>query len=119
LQFFAGTVPFWDISNAYTVMFKVAHGERPPRPIGSLYMNRGLNDDMWKLMEDCWEHIPANRPTAYQIIYRLPQVPDNRPSVPWSRLRTSAGRGLANDSGLSVVETLRALETIGISYFQA
>jgi hypothetical protein len=119
LQIFTETVPFWDILNTYAVMFKVALGERPRRPLGLLYMNRGLNDAMWKLMEDCWEHIPANRPTAFQIIHRLPEVPDNRPSVPWSRLRTSAGRGLANDPGLSVIETLRVLETIGVSYFQA
>jgi hypothetical protein len=96
-------------------MLKVTRGERPSRPQGLLYINLGLSSVMWRLMEDCWEHIPTNRPTASQIVARLPRVPDDRPSVPWSRFRSSARYGLAVTEDLSIVETLRALETIGVS----
>ena len=68
-------------------------------------------------MEDCWEHIPANRPTASQIVVRLPTVPDNRPNVPWARFRAPGGYEDLGMHDLSVVKTLRVLETTGVSLF--
>jgi hypothetical protein len=104
-------------------MLKVTSGERPLRPVGVLYDDRGLIDLMWRLMEDCWEHVPTRRPTASQIIMRLPpQTPDKRPCGDWgdlsSRFRTLDSEKSLERQDLSVVETLRVLETIGISLFR-
>ena len=87
-------------------MLKVTRGERPSRPLGLSYVNRGLTNFMWRLMEDCLEHVQANRPTVSQIVVRLPTVPDNRPNVLWVRFRAP---GNYEDSGLHDLSVVRAL----------
>lgn len=123
-QIFTGNYPFPNIPNNSTVMLKVIAGERPLRPVGALYRNRGLTDRMWGLMEDCWAHNPTHRPTASQIVkIRLPpQSVDQRPPGGWrdqsSRFHAPDGKDHSEKQELSVVETLRILETIGISLFR-
>jgi hypothetical protein len=113
-QIFTGEIPFHDVLNNFAVMFKVTRGERPNRPSG--VADRGLNDLMWGLMQDCWEHNPTRRPTALQIVERLPHVPDNRPSVLWPRFRAS---NVHDGHDLAVAKVLRVLETTGISLFHS
>ncbi|KAJ7926289.1 kinase-like domain-containing protein [Mycena leptocephala] len=65
----AEKVPFYDLPNDMTVMFKVLEGKRPLRPM-SWSGTRAL-DSVWGLVEDCWEGKVEMRPTASQIVERL------------------------------------------------
>ncbi|KAF5383204.1 hypothetical protein D9615_004938 [Tricholomella constricta] len=123
-QIFTGEYPFQDVPYELTVMLNVSRGERPRRPRGLVYLDRGLNDRMWRLMEDCWEHVAADRPTASQIIGRLPRttVRDSRPRGDWTdtspvRVRATDVYGQRDKYDALIMETLRILETDGLSLF--
>ena len=49
-------------------MFAVAQGQRPSRPATDM---NGLDDDVWCLIEACWDHITNLRPTAKHVVQRL------------------------------------------------
>ncbi|RDB27522.1 Serine/threonine-protein kinase STY8 [Hypsizygus marmoreus] len=124
-EIFTGDHPFPDVKSDHAVLLKVSRGERPAKPLGLHYLDRGLTDRMWRLMEDCWEHIPDLRPPASEIVERLQRGPsvDPREEGGWgdlspSRFRVSHGLGHSEQQDLSVEETLRVLETSGISLFQ-
>nr|KAJ3419815.1 Leucine-rich repeat serine/threonine-protein kinase 2 [Polyrhizophydium stewartii] len=42
----------------------IVWGERPKRPDGT-------PDALWSVIEDCWQHNPASRPTFRQVVRRL------------------------------------------------
>lgn len=101
-------------------MLKVGRGERPARPLGFTYLDRGLTDRMWRLIEDCWEHNPHNRPNASQVLGRLPSriYQDQTCNDGWGnlsslRFRNSGSHGSSDREDLLVAETLRILETTG------
>ncbi|KAJ7828509.1 kinase-like domain-containing protein, partial [Mycena leptocephala] len=62
-------VPFYDLPNDMTVMFKVLEGKRPWRPMS--WSGTTALDNVWGLMESCWEGKSEMRPTASQIVERL------------------------------------------------
>jgi serine/threonine protein kinase len=68
-EIMAEKVPFYDLPNDMTVMYKVLEGKRPLRPM-SWSGTRAL-DNVWGLMENCWEEKAEMRPTASQIVERL------------------------------------------------
>jgi len=47
-------------------MIKIIQGERPPRPT-----NSALTDDVWALMEMCWEQEPQSRPVMREVLQVL------------------------------------------------
>jgi hypothetical protein len=47
-----GKVPFHDVSNDATVMFKILRGERPFRPLMGSLSTKAL-DNLWELMQNC------------------------------------------------------------------
>ncbi|KAI9027826.1 kinase-like domain-containing protein, partial [Hyaloraphidium curvatum] len=52
-----GSYPFEDLTNVATIVYKVAVEQaRPARP-------DGVADPVWTLVERCWAHDPAARPT--------------------------------------------------------
>ncbi|EDQ98384.1 uncharacterized protein LACBIDRAFT_336006 [Laccaria bicolor S238N-H82] len=61
-----------------TVMMKVLEGSRPPRPADT----STLSDEIWKLIEMCWNQEPQDRPSAELVIEQLPLagIVDDRPS---------------------------------------
>ncbi|TDL23526.1 kinase-like protein [Rickenella mellea] len=61
-----------------SAMLKVIKGGRPDRPRG-VAMGRGLNDDIWKLMENCWKQDPAER-LAISDVVRMLSDSGNRPT---------------------------------------
>ncbi|KAG6818581.1 hypothetical protein H0H93_003796 [Arthromyces matolae] len=81
-EVFTGDIPFVGIKLDATVSFKVMSGLRPQRPSpGSLpWMTWGLTEDLWMLMEQCWETNPARRPSSNDINKRLSAtlIKDNR-----------------------------------------
>jgi hypothetical protein len=79
---FSGEAPFQRFSDQRLISALI-QGERPPRPFHALSSSRGLNDDMWHLIEACWNQDPGKRPVAAQIIECLCLLPycaiDTRP----------------------------------------
>jgi serine/threonine protein kinase len=43
----------------------VKRGKRPPRPTHELSQIRGLNDEIWRIIEAGWNQDPDKRPTAW------------------------------------------------------
>ena len=70
-QIFSGNIPFYKIHLGAAVIFRVIRGERPSRPPIDICHSRGLDDDMWGLINSCWTMKPAERLTASEIVNRL------------------------------------------------
>lgn len=68
-------------------MFKVIKGLKPSRPPEDICTSRRLDDEMWSLIEDCWNTEPTARPTASGIATHLSLQPkltiDQRPPHDW------------------------------------
>lgn len=65
---FAHEQPFSRVCSRAAPALVIA-GERPPRP-----MNRGvlgLSEDIWVLMEKCWDWAPSTRPHAVDVLVLL------------------------------------------------
>ncbi|KAG6824283.1 hypothetical protein H0H92_007345 [Tricholoma furcatifolium] len=72
-EIFTGEVPFAHLFRDATIVNRVLAGERPARPANpSLSWSAwGLTEDIWKLMETCWNSDPAQRPNVSVVIERL------------------------------------------------
>jgi len=68
---FSGEYPFHDITHDFQVMFAVKQGGRPSRPSHNLSQGRGLNDEIWQLIEACWTPDPSERLSAGRIVEQL------------------------------------------------
>lgn len=76
---FSGDKPWLNFSKDMHVMVAVAKGRRPSRPTQDSSMVRGLNDEIWGIIESCWAQDPTDRPAAVQIVERiLASFPDHR-----------------------------------------
>jgi hypothetical protein len=85
---FSDKFPFHDI-NDYIFISILKDGRRPSRPFEPLEPSepspqiRGLDDDMWLLIEACWDQVPEKRPGADHIVKSLRELPnrgkDERP----------------------------------------
>ncbi|KAL2918479.1 U1 snRNP protein [Polyrhizophydium stewartii] len=64
LEILTGKPPFEDGSNDGIVQDWIEEGERPYRP-------DDVPDDLWALIEGCWHHDPAARPTFREVVKRL------------------------------------------------
>jgi len=73
---FSGDWPFHDVGNEFQIMFAVQSGKRPLRPSHDLSRIRGLNDEIWHLIEMCWNQEPSQRPTSDQVLKLLKALPD-------------------------------------------
>ena len=82
-QLFSGQVPFPEFQNDYAVLVSVMRGKRPDFPSHDLCRSRGLDNEVWDLMQTCWAQEPIQRPTVEQVMARLQalphQVADQRP----------------------------------------
>ena len=78
MKIYTGDVPFHKIVRDSTVMMKVVEGSRPPRPADTSL----LSNEIWKVIEMCWNQEPQDRPSAESVIEQLPLagVVDDRPS---------------------------------------
>ena len=56
--------PFPDLSRSYEILSARSYKrQNPPRPDGP----NNIPDDLWDLMERCWERKPRQRPTMEQV----------------------------------------------------
>jgi len=83
VQIFSGQVPFYEIRQDYSVIVPVIQGKRPEFPAGDSSKSRGLNTEVWTLIEACWAQDPMQRPIVEEIVERLRSLPhrlvDHRP----------------------------------------
>ncbi|KIM74323.1 hypothetical protein PILCRDRAFT_706883 [Piloderma croceum F 1598] len=86
-EMFSGELPFRDFSDQ-KLASALVQGERPPRPFHPLSRLRGLDDDMWDVVEVCWNQDAEKRLEASQVVECLRQflrfVIDIRP--PYSNM---------------------------------
>ena len=61
-----------DVSREATVVLKVMQGERPKRP--SANDGKIMLDDLWELVELCWQQEPFNRPDVADIAKRMKEM---------------------------------------------
>ncbi|KDQ11692.1 hypothetical protein BOTBODRAFT_449167 [Botryobasidium botryosum FD-172 SS1] len=61
----------WAGFSSARIIFVVSRGELPPRPLSEDVISRGLDDNMWRLMEHCWNLNPSERPTIQHIARHL------------------------------------------------
>lgn len=67
---FTDEVPWGNMRDGNVIMEVCFFDKRPPRP-SEPAMERGLHDEMWKLMEDCWKKYPVDRPEMTTVVHRL------------------------------------------------
>ncbi|KDQ07852.1 hypothetical protein BOTBODRAFT_38414 [Botryobasidium botryosum FD-172 SS1] len=96
LELLTQAVPFSSIPLDFKVMLEVMKGSFPSRPCDAGVVARGLNDEMWRVMTDCWDADPARRPCASDLVVRLSiasgtQSDRETSSRPKKRLRVSGG----------------------------
>src|SRR5882762_1378332 len=81
---FSGEIPFGKMNDTKFITEILKH-KRPTRPDPSndLCRMRGLNDDIWELINLCWSSPSSSRPSAGQIVEHLQTLPnqpiDKRP----------------------------------------
>ncbi|KAH8810300.1 kinase-like domain-containing protein [Flagelloscypha sp. PMI_526] len=73
LEVLTGRTPWYTERLDVTVMFKLFQQERPPRP------SEGITDGVWDLIEWCWHHEPAQRPSSIDIVLHLYLVDSQHP----------------------------------------
>ena len=77
IQVFTGVVPFSN-EQPFTAGYSIMQGKRPPRP-----MHPAFTDDLWILMQRCWDDDPHLRPRVSEVLEVL-----LIPSVPYPFLRS-------------------------------
>ncbi|KAJ7495404.1 kinase-like domain-containing protein [Mycena latifolia] len=76
LELFTGYPPFHEaILFDASLILKVIEGVRPIRPAGDL-----ISDKVWSIMQKCWAHIFADRPTIPDIVLEL-AMHEHRPGM--------------------------------------
>ncbi|KAJ7682057.1 kinase-like domain-containing protein [Mycena polygramma] len=73
LELFTHRVPYDYIKHTSEVVIRSVQGEHPQRPTDPVVVNRGLNDDIWMLMNRCWASKPSERPTIQMVLDMFPQ----------------------------------------------
>jgi len=67
----SGQAPFSHL-NPYIVVPKIMDGERPERPEG--VEGAWFTDDLWWMLNRCWETQPDSRPSVATVLERLERV---------------------------------------------
>ncbi|KAF8636240.1 hypothetical protein AX17_003725 [Amanita inopinata Kibby_2008] len=63
--------PYARVTRIGQVIKRLTAGTHPDRPNDPRAIERGLNDDMWELLESCWSLQPADRPSIEKVMARL------------------------------------------------
>ena len=66
-----GEHPFSHIKRTSEVLIRMQQGDRPRRPTDPEIVARGLDDNLWRLLEQCWQEDPAVRPKIEEVLSRL------------------------------------------------
>ena len=66
MKIFTGVVPFSNCA-LVTSVTHIIKGKRPPRPADPV-----LTDDLWALMQGCWNQEPILRPQMSEVLKKVP-----------------------------------------------
>ncbi|KAG6872124.1 hypothetical protein C0995_012778 [Termitomyces sp. Mi166 len=103
---FTGRLPFFEVTRESTVIVKILRGDIPTRPQHDdpAWLEHGLNERIWGMMNDCWKFKPSERPKVTAIITRLDaeKPVDTRPPAEWGgadalRFRNAQDPNLSRD----------------------
>jgi len=75
-QVFTGRIPYPDVGIDSRVIQKVQKGKRPNKIENGHGV--GLSDEIWALMERCWDPLPDKRPSMSEIVQELSNALDKR-----------------------------------------
>ncbi|THU88759.1 kinase-like protein, partial [Dendrothele bispora CBS 962.96] len=67
-EVFTGLIPFHECTHDAAVIFQLMKGKRPTRPSDA---STRLNDEIWGIMQDCWDQEPFERPVTNTLPSRL------------------------------------------------
>ncbi|KAF9643876.1 kinase-like protein [Thelephora ganbajun] len=65
IEVFTGAIPFSD-SSSFMAVLAIMQGKRPPRPT-----HPAVTEDLWILMQRCWDHDPRPRPEISEVLRTL------------------------------------------------
>ncbi|KAG5634472.1 hypothetical protein H0H81_001837 [Sphagnurus paluster] len=86
-QMFTNRVPFYEYPD-HAVYINILKGSQPTRTenVKVESAKRGLTEHIWKLMQECWNRNPDNRPSSAQVVDRLMKVQqeDQRAQREWT-----------------------------------
>jgi len=71
IEIFTGEVPYARAIEAQ-VIYRTITGFRPKRPENSVKL--GLSDEVWEILQKCWDHDPSERPEAHLVLDWLSQA---------------------------------------------
>lgn len=75
IEILSGKRPFHNLaSDARVILFLDQRG-LPERPRDEDTISRGLGNEMWSLIQECWEWLPGARPSMMMVKARLKKVP--------------------------------------------
>ncbi|KAJ3790444.1 kinase-like domain-containing protein [Lentinula aff. detonsa] len=63
--------PYQKIKHTTEVVIRREKGELPERPLEPRILQRGLDDQIWVLLEDCWKTTASERPKIDEIIKKM------------------------------------------------
>ena len=69
MQVFTGKCPFPELSDD-AIALAICGGGRPPRPA-----DPAVPDQLWQLMQECWNEDPQLRPTPEEVLLALESTP--------------------------------------------
>lgn len=103
VQIFTAKIPYSEFPQDKTVISKKLQGQTPAKP--SQEMAPELTDSVWEIMMDCWNFNPSKRPTADEVIERLPPLPRGRqaqedfwrPKTTWTTAEMTADKAFLVD----------------------
>ena len=74
----SGRRPF-SRDEGYVIVVKISRGERPVRPQGA--KGRWFTDDIWNILERCWNRRPGDRPRVEDILHCLEVSRSSMPPI--------------------------------------
>ncbi|KAG6908177.1 hypothetical protein DXG01_005830 [Tephrocybe rancida] len=82
-------VPFHEIPNELAVVFHIMNRQTPTRPSNQsdAWIVYGMTQELWGILEQCWNYEPARRPAMSDIVAYLASIKpqDDRPDPQWTQ----------------------------------
>ncbi|KLO08483.1 kinase-like protein [Schizopora paradoxa] len=92
-ELLSGLVPFSHLKTDVQVAMAILSGRTPSRPVSSESEND--QDLVWSLCQDCWQHVPSDRPTMLTLHGKLEKL--NQFSSPITTRTSSIGLYASQD----------------------
>lgn len=77
LEAFTGRLPYAHLLTDIDVATAILRGERPRKPITVDVVNYGFDDELWKLLSECWDRSPGRRPKLSRIVSVMQRLSDS------------------------------------------